>query len=198
MAVPTPRSQRPFLTTSTLPPNNFDRFLLPDFVKPHLSYPLSKLQTIFQSNAFFILIMASSVFSATLQSITTAKLDELSKKRRLFEENKATLLAVIEHESDQMIRLRNLLAGVRTCFAVKAALRVRVSRTAMHDVKFMLSIRYYSPKTDRSDRSGVVNRQMMATAGFTILTDSILKRCLRISIIFSTWHALIRSFPPNC
>lgn len=69
--------------------------------------------------------MSSSggVFSDTLQTITTTKLIELSKKRGIFEDQKASLLAAAQLEADQKKRLRLLVDGVKKSFAVKTAPR---------------------------------------------------------------------------
>ncbi|KAL5330177.1 hypothetical protein ACEPPN_003702 [Leptodophora sp. 'Broadleaf-Isolate-01'] len=72
--------------------------------------------------------MASTVFSETLQSITTTKLTELSKKRSIFEEHKASLLLTTQNESNQKQRLGVLVDGVKKCFAVKTAPRKRGDR----------------------------------------------------------------------
>ncbi len=72
--------------------------------------------------------MASSVFSETLQSITTTKLVELSKKRSAFEEHKSSLLVATQKEVDQKHRLRILIDGVKQSFAVKTAPRQRGDR----------------------------------------------------------------------
>lgn len=53
------------------------------------------------------------VFSETLQSITTTKLIELSKKRSRFEEQKDQLLSSAQMETDQRTRLSLLVDGVR-------------------------------------------------------------------------------------
>jgi hypothetical protein len=66
-------------------------------------------------------IMSSSVFSETLQAITTTKLRELSKKRSIFEQSKATLVSAAQLEQNQQARLRILIDGVKQCFAVKTA-----------------------------------------------------------------------------
>lgn len=60
--------------------------------------------------------MASTVFSETLQTITTTKLTELSKKRALFEQQKSTLLSTAVAEADQKKRLRTLIDGVNQVF----------------------------------------------------------------------------------
>jgi hypothetical protein len=68
---------------------------------------------------------SGSVFSTTLQSITNAKLDELSKKQRLFEDQKASLLASASREPDPTKRLNILLDGVSQVFAAKSTKRKR-------------------------------------------------------------------------
>jgi len=72
--------------------------------------------------------MSSSVFSETLQSITTTKLTELSKKRKVFEDHKASLLAAAQYESDPLMRLRILFDGVKQSFAVKTAIPTKGNR----------------------------------------------------------------------
>lgn len=62
---------------------------------------------------------SGSVFSETLREITNTKLEELSKRRAAFEENKASILASVEGEDDAITRLRTLSAGVKSCFAIK-------------------------------------------------------------------------------
>jgi hypothetical protein len=69
--------------------------------------------------------MASSVFSETLQVITTTKLTELSKKRALFEKSKSSVLSSAQREADQKERLRILLDGVKRCFSIKMTRRKR-------------------------------------------------------------------------
>lgn len=68
---------------------------------------------------------SAGVFSETLQSITTAKLTELSKKRQLFEDQKQFLLNTASVEADQQKKLRILLDGVKQSFALKTAPRRR-------------------------------------------------------------------------
>lgn len=62
---------------------------------------------------------SGGVLSTTLQSITTAKLTELSKKRTVFENQKALLLQAAADESDQQKKLRVLVDGVKQSFGVK-------------------------------------------------------------------------------
>lgn len=63
---------------------------------------------------------SSGVFSATLQEITTTKLQELSKSRSDFETKKANALARLEVEENSIERLVILSAGVKQCFGIKA------------------------------------------------------------------------------
>ena len=74
--------------------------------------------------------MSSSggVFSATLQSITTTKLIELSKKRNVFETQKAELLQAADSEIDQKAKLRILVNGVKKCFSLKETTKKRGDR----------------------------------------------------------------------
>ena len=60
--------------------------------------------------------MASSVFSETLQVITTTKLTELSKKRALFEKSRSSVLSSAQREVDQKERLRILLDGIKPLY----------------------------------------------------------------------------------
>jgi hypothetical protein len=68
---------------------------------------------------------SGGVFSETLQSITTTKLTELSKKRQVFEDKKASLLKAIGAEPDQQKKLRILLDGVKESFALGTSTRKR-------------------------------------------------------------------------
>ncbi|KAG8163228.1 hypothetical protein KVR01_006525 [Diaporthe batatas] len=63
--------------------------------------------------------MSGSVFSETLQQITDTKLDELSKKRAAFEEDKASALSSIKSQSDPIERLVLLSDGVKKSFGIK-------------------------------------------------------------------------------
>lgn len=69
--------------------------------------------------------MSSSggVFSDTLQTITTTKLNELSKKRATVEDQKTKLLRAVDNEADQKEKLRILLDGVKQSFAIETAHR---------------------------------------------------------------------------
>jgi len=74
--------------------------------------------------------MSSSggVFTNTLQSITTTKLNELSKKRKVFEDQKTQLLHIAALEPDQKQKLRILVDGVKKCFALKTSTKKRGDR----------------------------------------------------------------------
>ncbi|KAJ3518584.1 hypothetical protein NM208_g14465 [Fusarium decemcellulare] len=62
---------------------------------------------------------SGSVFSETLQEITNTKLDELSKRRDRFEEDKASLLASIQVEVNAVDRLVTLSDGIKKSFAIQ-------------------------------------------------------------------------------
>ena len=62
----------------------------------------------------------SSVFSETLQEITTIKLDELSKRRESYETAKAAVLLAAQAESDPVRRLLTLSGGVKKAFGIRA------------------------------------------------------------------------------
>jgi len=70
----------------------------------------------------------SSVFSSTLQDITTTKLSELSRRRTIFEDQKSCLLTSAQLQSDQKKRLAILVEALKQCFAVKTAKRKRGDR----------------------------------------------------------------------
>ncbi|TAQ86971.1 hypothetical protein B7494_g4704 [Chlorociboria aeruginascens] len=71
---------------------------------------------------------SGGVFSETLQSITTTKLREISKKRAIFEEQKAFLLTAAQSETDQKKRLHILVNGIKQCFDVETEERKRGDR----------------------------------------------------------------------
>jgi hypothetical protein len=72
--------------------------------------------------------MSSSVFSSTLQDITTTKLSELSRRRTIFEDQKSSLLTSAQLQSNQKQRLAILVEGLKQCFAAKTAKRKRGDR----------------------------------------------------------------------
>jgi len=59
------------------------------------------------------------VFSQTLQTITTTKLEELFNKRTTFEERYQKLQLSIKNEDTPLARLCILIEGVQTCFGAK-------------------------------------------------------------------------------
>jgi hypothetical protein len=62
---------------------------------------------------------SGSVFSETLQGITNAKLEELSKRRSDFEITRANVISRLEEEKDPLIRLGILSQGVKDSYAMK-------------------------------------------------------------------------------
>ena len=61
-----------------------------------------------------------SVFSQTLQDITTTKLEELAKKRQSYEDRKEAVLADSRKQKDPVSALKTLAEGVKACFAIQA------------------------------------------------------------------------------
>lgn len=61
---------------------------------------------------------SGSVFSETLQTITTTKLEELAAQRSAFEKQHAGLLAGAEKELDPLTRLLMLVDGTKSCLGV--------------------------------------------------------------------------------
>src|ERR1700712_5389841 len=62
---------------------------------------------------------SGSVFSATLQSITSTKLNELSNKRASFKEQYTALQTAADLEEDPLERVFLLIDGVKRCLSVK-------------------------------------------------------------------------------
>lgn len=62
---------------------------------------------------------SGSVFSETLQTITSTKLEELAKQRIAFEGAYAKLLAAAKAESDALKRVYILVDGTKSCLGVK-------------------------------------------------------------------------------
>ncbi|KAF3398337.1 hypothetical protein F1880_005960 [Penicillium rolfsii] len=62
--------------------------------------------------------MASSEYSQTLQHITDAKLEELSIKREIFLERKASALQTAESLVSPIAKIRALADGVKSCFGI--------------------------------------------------------------------------------
>lgn len=71
---------------------------------------------------------SGSVFGATLQTITTTKLEELAKQRSVFEEEYATLVAVAKAETDPLKRLCLLLDGSKACLGLQTEKRTKDGR----------------------------------------------------------------------
>ena len=63
--------------------------------------------------------LVGGLFSETLHSITTTKLEELSKKRATFEHQYASIQQAASVESDPLKRLIILVDGVKRCFQVR-------------------------------------------------------------------------------
>ncbi|PKS05105.1 hypothetical protein jhhlp_008472 [Lomentospora prolificans] len=61
---------------------------------------------------------SGSVFSQTLQEITTTKLEELSKRYASYEKSKSTLLAALEAAKTPIDRLELLSKGVKQCLSL--------------------------------------------------------------------------------
>ncbi|KAJ5475011.1 hypothetical protein N7539_008077 [Penicillium diatomitis] len=62
--------------------------------------------------------MASSEYSQTLQNITDAKLEELSLKRQIFLERKASAIDAAESTASPIAKIRALADGVKSCFNI--------------------------------------------------------------------------------
>jgi hypothetical protein len=61
---------------------------------------------------------SGSVFSKTLQDITSTKLEELSKRRAAYEAERAAVLDSIREKQDPVERLHALSSGVRRCLSI--------------------------------------------------------------------------------
>lgn len=83
---------------------------------------------------------SGSVFSETLQSITNEKLAELSKKRTLFEQQKAEVFQAARTATSAQSELRVLLDGVMKCFAVQTA-RGKMIRGMTNNPRLELNLR---------------------------------------------------------
>ncbi|KAI8941316.1 hypothetical protein NX059_012541 [Plenodomus lindquistii] len=78
---------------------------------------------------------SGSVFSETLQTITTAKLEELAKQRIAFEDGYASLLAAADAEEDVLKRVNLLVDGTKSCLGVKT---VKSKREAGRSVRVVI------------------------------------------------------------
>ena len=72
---------------------------------------------------------SGSVFGATLQTITTTKLEELAKQRTVFEEEYTALVAAAKAETDPLKRLCLLLDGSKACLGFQTEKRTKNGRT---------------------------------------------------------------------
>lgn len=64
---------------------------------------------------------SGSVFSGTLQTITSTKIEELSKQRTTFNQQHATLLSAAKAEQDPLERLNVVADGTKLCLGVQTA-----------------------------------------------------------------------------
>lgn len=64
---------------------------------------------------------SSSVFSQTLQEITTTKLEELAKKRTLFEQHKGHSIRAADSQDDPLDSLNTLADGCKACFGISTS-----------------------------------------------------------------------------
>jgi hypothetical protein len=71
---------------------------------------------------------SGSVFGATLQTITTTKLEELAKQRTLFEEEYAVLIADVSAETDPLKRVCLLLDGSKSCLGIQTEKKTKNGR----------------------------------------------------------------------
>lgn len=88
--------------------------------------------------------ISGSVFSQTLQDITATKLDELSKRRAAFEDEKATILAALHAEKDRIQRLVVLADGVKSCYTGKEN-KPQQLETELHNLDLFLAQARYDP-----------------------------------------------------
>ncbi|KAG9186870.1 hypothetical protein G6011_09978 [Alternaria panax] len=72
---------------------------------------------------------SGSVFGATLQTITTTKLEELAKQRAVFEEGYAALVGAAKAETDPLNRLCLLLDGSKACLGFQTEKRTKDGRS---------------------------------------------------------------------
>ncbi|KAJ8061273.1 hypothetical protein OCU04_010338 [Sclerotinia nivalis] len=85
--------------------------------------------------------MSGGVFSETLQSITITNLNELSKKRNHFENQKEVLSFKLSNELDQRKKLQLLLHGVKQSFAVTTSItrkRTRDNGTKLSPIELLV------------------------------------------------------------
>jgi hypothetical protein len=73
---------------------------------------------------------SGSVFGATLQTITTTKLEELAKQRTVFEEEYAVLIADVSAETDPLKRVCLLLDGSKSCLGIQTEKKTKNGRAS--------------------------------------------------------------------
>ena len=69
--------------------------------------------------------LVGGLFSETLHSVTTTKLEELSKKRATFESQYTAILQAAQAESDPLQRVITLVDGVKRCFQVQTTTNIK-------------------------------------------------------------------------
>jgi hypothetical protein len=88
--------------------------------------------------------MASgSVFSRTLETVTSTKLEELSKQQTAFSEQYDALLSAVRREKDPLERLQKLAEGTKSCLGVNTS----AAKTYGHSVNIR-SGTTYDPKVE--------------------------------------------------
>lgn len=88
--------------------------------------------------------VSGSVFSQTLHDITATKLDELSKRRTAFEDEKAAILADLQAEENGIQRLVVLAHGVNSCYPGTEK-KPRQLQTELHNLDLFLAQARYDP-----------------------------------------------------
>lgn len=114
--------------------------------------------------------MSSSVFSETLQEITTTKLSEVFRRRTIFEEQKAALLRAAHTEINHKYRLAILSEGLKQCFAVKTAKRKRdrVIRGSTEDPALVVLLKNFDRFIDQARYDPSISTGMMANWEITL------------------------------
>lgn len=84
---------------------------------------------------------SGSVFSQTLQDITNAKLEELSKKRNSFEQQKAATIADSRDHDDPIDMLTAVTDGVMRCFSITTDQHGKIVRGSSKNAKLETDLR---------------------------------------------------------
>lgn len=103
---------------------------------------------------------SGSVFSQTLQSITNEKLAELSKKRTIFEQQKAEVFKAAHSTTSSQVELRILLNGVKKCFSVTTA-RGRIIRGMTSNSRLELNLRNIERFLDQAQYDPSVSLKLL-------------------------------------